>query len=986
MTDAEGNEIGKLFVGGLSQTTNNGSLRLYFSRFGEVDDAVVMMDNKTGRSRGFGYVKYHEPDSVNLALEAKPHILDGKEVDAKQCNVNMKGRNRRSLKIFVGGIGLEQDADSIKNYFRQFGRVTDVNLMMDSNKQRHRGFAFVGFEDESVVRRLISLHYVTMNNKQVEIKAMEPPNFGRKIGSTASAATMVSTNPAEGACSHTFEHTGDSTGLFANGAAGFTSSGSFESNHMYTSTQPPSLHCVQQNILGQPRTSPVNAYEARAHGDFTTNLIPENLYQPMVFMQPMSPTQCTTTRAPAEAVLPAVNSYVGSKQPVPLIVTNGPLQPSAALQSGTHNTTASSIYATIPCQLVSPTFISQLQQPVAASAAMNGVGQLASSDKAGLTGWPTTANLAICALQVGSQTSLVPFPPLVTTQQIASNGLLNPNPNNSPAGPRSMLTPYYGFSPQHTTTTVQIQPDQTNSVQCTTDHSIQASSGVINSCVFPPATQPGAEDANSLPVNCTTSRTTSPTDESKCESMTNLLQNAPISAKLIYPTMLMTTTNGLTSPAIVTSSTASVDVGQPVWNPSTPNLVYSPCPVGWAVHRQTTHSGPTHKPLWSSTVTVMQPQLPPISDNTNPTTTAKLSTSVNQTGESGRDQTCGGGSLRKMTMGSTRMNHTKASGDSLDNLVSTDEHNSTAYANNDFSTNEDANNPSAYRNMKGQSEIKEVQQSGSQVTELSAWQVDGTNASSVSGGEQRKATATTAPPSWNSPTAVGNLSVSRRSEVQQTLLKFTAQPDVVLHPHAWTSPLELIDDTLPSYDLTASENAIQRCNGTAAQPTGVHSANCQHGTPMKSTNDISECESNPQTPVSISCTRAPQRTAQYQQHRPQSASHIQFSSNRPSKTSGESTETQIANIGTCGSELPSEMVKSQERSSARLDYNVWLYSDTSGSGHLDDATGGDGKDTQVTPNVGVDMECQGPAGAAGDFHHPVHTRRYCTYHMTTTMN
>ncbi|CDI97078.1 rna binding protein musashi [Echinococcus multilocularis] len=182
MTDSEGNEIGKLFVGGISQNTNNVSLRIYFSQFGELEDAVVMMDNKTGRSRGFGYVKYRDPECVKIVLAAKPHWLDGKEIDAKQCNVKMKGRNRRSLKVFVGGISLDQDAASIKAFFEKFGRVTDVNLMMDPNKQRHRGFAFIGFEEEIVVNRLISMHYLTMGNKQVEIKAMEPPNFGRKSG------------------------------------------------------------------------------------------------------------------------------------------------------------------------------------------------------------------------------------------------------------------------------------------------------------------------------------------------------------------------------------------------------------------------------------------------------------------------------------------------------------------------------------------------------------------------------------------------------------------------------------------------------------------------------------------------------------------------------------------------------------------------------------------------------------------------------------
>uniref|UniRef100_A0A1I8HD64 RRM domain-containing protein n=1 Tax=Macrostomum lignano TaxID=282301 RepID=A0A1I8HD64_9PLAT len=107
-TDSAGNEIGKIFVGGLSQNTTNDTLRQYFSKYGEVEDAAVMMDNRTNRSRGFGYIRYKDPNIVDLVLNsATPHVIDGKEVDPKQCNVNMKGKNRRSLKIFVGGIAPE---------------------------------------------------------------------------------------------------------------------------------------------------------------------------------------------------------------------------------------------------------------------------------------------------------------------------------------------------------------------------------------------------------------------------------------------------------------------------------------------------------------------------------------------------------------------------------------------------------------------------------------------------------------------------------------------------------------------------------------------------------------------------------------------------------------------------------------------------------------------------------------------------------------
>lgn len=36
----------------------------FFARYGKVEDAVVMYDKKTGRSRGFGFITYDNPDVV----------------------------------------------------------------------------------------------------------------------------------------------------------------------------------------------------------------------------------------------------------------------------------------------------------------------------------------------------------------------------------------------------------------------------------------------------------------------------------------------------------------------------------------------------------------------------------------------------------------------------------------------------------------------------------------------------------------------------------------------------------------------------------------------------------------------------------------------------------------------------------------------------------------------------------------------------------
>jgi hypothetical protein len=74
----------KVFVGGLSQKVDKSHLLAHFSQYGEVRDAVVMVDRATGRSRGFGFVRFSSPEAVNRVLES-PQELDGQHVDVKRA-------------------------------------------------------------------------------------------------------------------------------------------------------------------------------------------------------------------------------------------------------------------------------------------------------------------------------------------------------------------------------------------------------------------------------------------------------------------------------------------------------------------------------------------------------------------------------------------------------------------------------------------------------------------------------------------------------------------------------------------------------------------------------------------------------------------------------------------------------------------------------------------------------------------------------------
>ncbi|KAK6029111.1 hypothetical protein OSTOST_04784 [Ostertagia ostertagi] len=80
----------KMFIGGLSWQTTAEGLRDYFGRFGEVNECMVMRDPATKRAshslfafRGFGFITFVDPASVDRVLATEEHELDGKKIDPK---------------------------------------------------------------------------------------------------------------------------------------------------------------------------------------------------------------------------------------------------------------------------------------------------------------------------------------------------------------------------------------------------------------------------------------------------------------------------------------------------------------------------------------------------------------------------------------------------------------------------------------------------------------------------------------------------------------------------------------------------------------------------------------------------------------------------------------------------------------------------------------------------------------------------------------
>lgn len=74
----------KLFVGSLAWATDSAGLRAAFEKFGEIEEAQVVNDRETGRSRGFGFVTFVDEGSSQQAVAE----MNGKDLDGRPIVVN----------------------------------------------------------------------------------------------------------------------------------------------------------------------------------------------------------------------------------------------------------------------------------------------------------------------------------------------------------------------------------------------------------------------------------------------------------------------------------------------------------------------------------------------------------------------------------------------------------------------------------------------------------------------------------------------------------------------------------------------------------------------------------------------------------------------------------------------------------------------------------------------------------------------------------
>ncbi|XGW35295.1 hypothetical protein V3C99_018922 [Haemonchus contortus] len=96
----------KIFVGGLPYHTSDKTLHEYFEQFGDIEEAVVITDRQTQKSRGYGFVTMKDRAAAERACKDPNPIIDGRKANVNLAYLGAKPRTNVQLAALANQVQL----------------------------------------------------------------------------------------------------------------------------------------------------------------------------------------------------------------------------------------------------------------------------------------------------------------------------------------------------------------------------------------------------------------------------------------------------------------------------------------------------------------------------------------------------------------------------------------------------------------------------------------------------------------------------------------------------------------------------------------------------------------------------------------------------------------------------------------------------------------------------------------------------------------
>ncbi|OIV93294.1 hypothetical protein TanjilG_13121 [Lupinus angustifolius] len=159
-----------LYVGDLDPSVTDSQLYDLFNQLGQVVSVRVCRDLTTGRSLGYGYVNYSNPQDAARSLDVLNFTpLNNKSIRIMYSHRDPSIRKSGSGNIFIKNLDRAIDHKALHDTFSSFGNILSCKVATDSSGNS-KGYGFVQFDNEESAQKAIEkLNGMLLNDKQVYV-------------------------------------------------------------------------------------------------------------------------------------------------------------------------------------------------------------------------------------------------------------------------------------------------------------------------------------------------------------------------------------------------------------------------------------------------------------------------------------------------------------------------------------------------------------------------------------------------------------------------------------------------------------------------------------------------------------------------------------------------------------------------------------------------------------------------------------------------
>ncbi|CAD7701309.1 unnamed protein product [Ostreobium quekettii] len=161
-----------LYVGNLHPFVTENMLQEIFTYAGVVEQVKIVRDKTTGASAGYGFVKYYEPRSAQVALQT----LTSKVIYDREVRLNwafqssQREDTSKHFHMFVGDLSQDVTDAALFAAFSGVGTnsCSDARVMWDHSTGRSKGYGFVSFRSrEDAERAIQEMHGQLIGSRRV---------------------------------------------------------------------------------------------------------------------------------------------------------------------------------------------------------------------------------------------------------------------------------------------------------------------------------------------------------------------------------------------------------------------------------------------------------------------------------------------------------------------------------------------------------------------------------------------------------------------------------------------------------------------------------------------------------------------------------------------------------------------------------------------------------------------------------------------------